>query len=1474
MMLRVLGPLQVDGPDGAVSVGGPVPRRILCALLVRPREVVPVDSLVDAAWGNAAPPSAERTLISHIARLREALARLDAAAPVQLERSNGGYRLMVAPQVVDATRFEQTLFGVSNLPAADAVPALLEATALWRPPAPFADLQDTTYPAAEAARLVELYGSAIEALAAAQLDAGDPVAAAAGAQARLREDPYRERLWELLILALYRQGRQGDALEAYQSARVELRDGLGVDPGPLLRRLEARVLAQDPGLLAGSAQIRRPCPYKGLARYDTADAALFVGRERLVDELAARLVDERFLVVVGPSGAGKSSLVRAGLVPALATGALPGSQDWGVSVIVPGAEPVEALDGALAVRPEVLVVDQAEEALLTDDGARLVAFGDRLLEAIRDGTRVVLVLRADFFGLLAGHPVLARRAGPATVLVGPPDEQELRRIVTDPAARVGLRVEPALADLAVAEVRDRPGVLPVLSTALVRAWEHRDGEALTVAAYRAGGGVAASLQRVGEEAWAAFEDDAQRAAGRRLLLRLALQENGSWVRRWARRADLVRPDDPAAAAALAVLTERRLVIARAEDLGIAHEALLTGWPRLRGWLEDGRSRAEIRERLALAATAWEEGDHDPGELYRGTRLQAALDTAAAGPEDLTTLERTFLAESAAEADRQLDDQRARADRESHGRRRARVVAAVLAVTLAFAASAGAYAITQQRTAQRSALASDAARLGALARAGGDYDRSLLLAAQALAMDPSPEAESDLFATLLRGDAVTVTLRAPGRAHSIAIAPDSRSVVGVTHAGDVVRWSVFGGPSSTLARLGQTPGEFSFNGVLTTGSQIAVAHDGRLVVGVSSEAGHGSLQLLDATTSRVLERLPVDLFVGWALSRDRRVAMAATPDSIRGLTPGLLIWPLDGPAHEVRRIALGARPITVAACGNAACVLTDRELVRVRLADGVVEGRVALPPNTIDPQRPEAVHKLVVSPDGATLAVTSLDGTLRLLDSRTGRAVRELTGTSGDLQALAFSPDGTRLVAADHSSVLIWRTDITARPERHDVHGGRVSTAEWSADGGTLATLGVDGGVVLLDMTGKRRVGAVLTDALGARTTTLWATEQAIVVGQVTGRLLFVSPLDGTIEPAAERPHGTNAIDSARAGPSGERLITTDYLGASVWDLADRRLLGSVELLTDPPSPDPSSDSAPYYNTASWVSPDGRLAASTPSRAGPVIVDLFTRRVVRRLPPLPPPEAQIEVSVQGWTPDGRSLLITRQLSSAASDLLVVDATSGAVRLRVDTNSALPGETVADPTGRYLVVGTTAGTLLVLGATDGRPFAPALQANDGSVINVSISPNGRYIAAAGQPPRLTVWDTRTFRQVAIPLPLDVNAAEARARFAPDGRLIVATGSVLRAFTIDPAQWLARACREAGRGADAGRVRGSPAGSGLRAGLRLTRSDAEGSRPAAHPQSGCSRVAVGLQRTAASLGRVGGNHPPSPGGPPHGLAHASST
>jgi WD40 repeat protein len=155
-----------------------------------------------------------------------------------------------------------------------------------------------------------------------------------------------------------------------------------------------------------------------------------------------------------------------------------------------------------------------------------------------------------------------------------------------------------------------------------------------------------------------------------------------------------------------------------------------------------------------------------------------------------------------------------------------------------------------------------------------------------------------------------------------------------------------------------------------------------------------------------------------------------------------------------------------------------------------------------------------------------------------------------------------------------------------------------------------------------------------------------------------------------------------------------------------------------------------------------------------------------------------------------------MSATQCELLVVDATTGDEKLRIETGGAGPIEATEDPTGRYVAVVTDDGTLLLFDAQNGHPLAPPLQANDGQAYNVSVSPDGRYISTTGSPPRLTIWDTRTFRQVGTPLPIDVNAPEARGRFAPDGRLMVVTGNVLRAFTIDPAAWLTRACREAGR------------------------------------------------------------------------------
>ena len=212
--------------------------------------------------------------------------------------------------------------------------------------------------------------------------------------------------------------------------------------------------------------------------------------------LCARLVDTPFVAVVGPSGAGKSSLVRAGLLPALAAGVLPGLAEAGQHLLVPGM-PLPALHG-----PAVVVVDQFEEVFAaTDDEARQRFLDDLTALAARPATRIVVVLRGDFVGACAAHARLARLLGDGTVLVESMRPEEIRRAVEEPARQVGLQIEPALVDAVVSDMQDAPGALPLMSTALVEVWRGRSGGTLTEAAYHRAGGVPERWPGWGRRPW-------------------------------------------------------------------------------------------------------------------------------------------------------------------------------------------------------------------------------------------------------------------------------------------------------------------------------------------------------------------------------------------------------------------------------------------------------------------------------------------------------------------------------------------------------------------------------------------------------------------------------------------------------------------------------------------------------------------------------------------------------------------------------------------------------------------------------------------------------------------------------------------------------------------------------------------------------------------------------------------------------------
>ncbi len=771
----ILGRLEVRRVDGSVlPISGPARRQILAALLCRAGSLVSASTLIDDLWGAAPPRSAATTLRSHITRLRNELGRDE--QPV-LVTEGAAYRLRVGGGDLDSARFEQLVAEAKQLADPSlAIERYDEALALWRDEA-YVEFGQAPFAVAERIRLAELRGAARESRTDLALTIGRAGELIGELEQRVRAEPYRERGWEQLARALYRDARQADALGACRRARRVLVEDLGVEPGPALRELETRLLQQDPQLLgpsrpAAPAVIVDRCPYLGLAGYEERDAPLFVGRERLTSQLAGRLCDQSVVVVTGASGVGKSSLVRAGLVPALRAGAVPGSASWSIEV----RTPVGAVDFATHDwrRPDVLVLDQAEELFTALESAtrdELMAALARYVED-EDG-RLVLVLRSDFYARLPEVESLAPFAQKTAVLVGPMRADELRRALTEPAAAAGLRLEPELVETVMEDVAGQTEPLPLLSEAMVRTWQGRRGNVLTLEAYRLAGELGGALEAAAEEVYGRLSEP-QRRAARQLLVRMAAATPSGWVRQPLTRAG-DGPVEVAEEEALSALVAARLVVASDQRIEIAHDSLLVHWPRLREWLDERRLAADLLHHLNLAAATWRTSGRLNSDLYRGPRLNAALDWRTEHPQDLSPAEEEFLGASAREADSELAAAHARVAREVRARRRLRVVAVGLAVVLVLAGVAAVVAARERATArhaasdaEQSALAADARRLAALSQTAPDIATSSLLAVAAYRLQDSPDTRGALLDAVERNQSALWRIQLKHRPQRIAV----------------------------------------------------------------------------------------------------------------------------------------------------------------------------------------------------------------------------------------------------------------------------------------------------------------------------------------------------------------------------------------------------------------------------------------------------------------------------------------------------------------------------------------------------------------------------------------------------------------------------------------------------------------------------------------------------------------------------------
>ncbi|MFI6100261.1 XRE family transcriptional regulator [Lentzea sp. NPDC051213] len=744
-----------------------------------------------------------------------------------------------------------------------------------------------------------------------------------------------------------------------------------------------------------------PAPYVGLAAFQREDADRFFGREKLVDELVELVGRRRFVAVFGASGSGKSSLLRAGLVPRL-----------GDAVVCTPSRRTEVSEGA------VLVVDQFEEIFTLWHENQAREFVDELIGAPH---RVVIGVRADFFAHCTAFPKLVELLRDGQLTVGPMGTTELRQAVIGPAVQADCALEGALQATIMAEAAGQAGVLPLLSHALLETWRRRRGNTLTLDGYRAAGGLTGALAQSAETTYDSLSPR-QREVCRNLFLRLTVVGQGTEdTKRVLSRAEL--DDDPDIGTVLDRLASARLVMLDRDHVEIAHEALIRSWPRLRDWLAQDRDGLRLHRQLTEAAGEWRSLGHDPGALYRGTRLSLARDWAARHGGLLSGPERRFL-----DASHAAETRRARALRRT---------VAVLSVLLVLAAGAVVVAVRAERASLRlrDVALSQVAAAKAVEVRRTDPALAAQLCLSAYQLARTAEAHDCLLGAFpvaygaLRGHS--------GHVNSVAFSPDGRTLASGSHDGTARLWDLAdlhaAKPSGVLPH-GRTVNGVAFG---PTGTLATASWDG------SARLWQGTEQ------RRVLSGHSGDVNAV-AFGGDSLVATASTDKTVK-------LW--------------GADPITLTGSTTSLVSVAFAPGSRLVAAAGW-DGSVLLW-DLADPARPTvlkghrgAVVWVAFSPDGTLLATASQDNTVRLWDSRQGKEVGVITGHERIVRSVAFHPNGRMLVTgSEDNTARLW--DISEQVPRlvttFGGHSNAVTTVAFSPDGRTLATGGDDDIVLLWDV---------------------------------------------------------------------------------------------------------------------------------------------------------------------------------------------------------------------------------------------------------------------------------------------------------------------------------------------------------------------------------------------------------------------------
>ncbi|MEV6940687.1 hypothetical protein AB0N07_01410 [Streptomyces sp. NPDC051172] len=1152
-----------------------------------------------------------------------------------------------------------------------------------------------------------------------------------------------------------------------------------------LRWKAAAEEAADEEAAARAEEKEQQAPYRGLVRFEPGDHGLFFGRDRLVAQLSDLVHEHRFAVVFGASGSGKSSLLRAGLIPLLQRTLRELSGTAVLRVLTPGATPA-ATHGRLLAPQEGepdswVVVDQFEEIYtLCRDQAERARFIDLLLAAREPGSRlrVVVAVRADFYGRCAEHRGLVDALRDAQLLVGPMTPAELREAVVKPAAAAGLLVERALTARLVEEVADQPGGLPMLSHALLETWRRRRGRTLTMAAYEAAGGVHGAIAATAEQVYGQLSP-AQARTARQVLLRLIEPgQDAADTRRPVKRAELEEWADPEMPAVVEQLARARLVTADADGVELAHEALINSWPRLRGWIDEDRERLRHHRRLTEAARTWQELGRDPGTLYRGTHLVRAEDFFGRPGQqgELTSSERAFLTAA-------LDAREAERRAATRTTRRARRLVAALSGTLAVALIAGLVAWQQHRTSRQEATDTAARRVAAVADAMRTTDprTAMLLSVAAWRIAPLPETRSALLGASAQTELDAFTDSGFGSG-ALRLLVDSGRTLLSSNGREWRTWDVV-----THRRIA--------SGRLPHGPVTGASPDGR-VLAVTADNGAG---LWDASagkwTGGTGQRLPSSDIPSFGSSNRSYLVSSLDGDQVqlRSVADGRVLFRTA--ADDPTNVALSADDRLVAVCPRGG-PMTVRDIVRHRSLPGGWRS-------------PGASHCdddnswLAFDDGGDRLAAVSSVGT-RVWDTASGRQIADIT--EPDIQNIAFSHDGAFLAVSGHDEITVWRLSAPYTPVfRHPLNGqllrgglawdprlpvlrylegstvhsldlGAALTAPWSShplenallspDGGTLATAERSGSGYRFQLRDTRDGHLIRTLPSLPLPASLDPVEPAVELDtQDTMSLMAFSPDSRAF---------TYSVSAPGREASPQRFV--------IWDLTRNRERTTLDL---------AHQASTEAVLTVVLGPGGRtLLASRTRGIGHVSGEVWNTARRSRAAMLND-LGSVHLAVR---PDGRLL---------AGDVDFTELPSGPVTRRTLSQGEQINAVAFSPDGSRMAAGDMTGRVALWDGTLRHRtgvlpnlFPAALGDTPEAVNALAFSPDGRTLAVAGDSGTLQLWDTATQQPLGGNLPTPGEPINSLA-FSPDSATLYATSdhTPLERYPITPSHAITQACTRTG-------------------------------------------------------------------------------